>query len=165
MAFAAIRYDVEDGVATVTLNRPDRLNAVNGAMLAELVAAFDQADGDDAVRAVRHAGRLAPLARPRRGDGNPTRGRSSGGDVARSPVEALAKSLEGKDTTHGTARAVTTIWRRRRARANHGHSPAGRAATGQPVEVYLPATTSVGARRRPLIPIDLIGAPRHRHHR
>lgn len=52
MAFAAIRYEVEDGVATVTLNRPDRLNAVNGAMLAELVAAFDQADGDDAVRAV-----------------------------------------------------------------------------------------------------------------
>jgi enoyl-CoA hydratase/carnithine racemase len=52
MAFADIRYDVEDGVATVTLHRPDRLNAVNGAMLAELIAAFDQADGDDAVRAV-----------------------------------------------------------------------------------------------------------------
>ena len=52
MAFADIRYDVEDGVATVTLHRPDRLNAVNGAMLAELIAALDQADGDDAVRAV-----------------------------------------------------------------------------------------------------------------
>ena len=52
MAFAAIRYEVEDGVATVTLHRPDRLNAVNGAMLAELIAALDQADGDDAVRAV-----------------------------------------------------------------------------------------------------------------
>ena len=52
MAFADIRYEVEDGVATVTLNRPDRLNAVNGVMLAELIAAVDQADGDDAVRAV-----------------------------------------------------------------------------------------------------------------
>jgi len=52
MAFADIRYDVEDGVATVTLHRPDRLNAVNGAMLAELIAAFGQADDDDAVRAV-----------------------------------------------------------------------------------------------------------------
>jgi enoyl-CoA hydratase/carnithine racemase len=52
MAFETLLYDVADGVATLTLNRPDRLNAVDATSIAELVAAFDQADGDDAVRAV-----------------------------------------------------------------------------------------------------------------
>ena len=52
MAFETILYDVAAAVATVTLNRPDRLNAVNTTVIRELVAAFDQADGDDGVRAV-----------------------------------------------------------------------------------------------------------------
>jgi len=52
MAFETILYDQADGVATITLNRPDRLNAVNTTVIHELVAAFDQADGDDGVRAV-----------------------------------------------------------------------------------------------------------------
>jgi enoyl-CoA hydratase/carnithine racemase len=52
MAFETILYDVADAVATVTLNRPDRLNAVNTTVIHELVAAFDLADGDDGVRAV-----------------------------------------------------------------------------------------------------------------
>ena len=52
MAFETILYDVADAAATVTLNRPDRLNAVNTTVIRELVAAFDQADGDDGVRAV-----------------------------------------------------------------------------------------------------------------
>jgi enoyl-CoA hydratase/carnithine racemase len=52
MTFETILYDVADAVATVTLNRPDRLNAVNTTVIRELVAAFDQADGDDGVRAV-----------------------------------------------------------------------------------------------------------------
>src|SRR5207244_9382640 len=51
-AFSEIRYDVEDGVCTVTLNRPDRLNAVTSTMLRELGEAWDRADADDAVRAV-----------------------------------------------------------------------------------------------------------------
>jgi enoyl-CoA hydratase/carnithine racemase len=52
MAFETVLYDQADGVATITLNRPERLNAVNATMIRELVAALDQADGDDAVRAV-----------------------------------------------------------------------------------------------------------------
>ena len=52
MAFETLLYDVADGVATVTLNRPDRLNAVNTTLIRELVEAFDRADRDDAVRAV-----------------------------------------------------------------------------------------------------------------
>ncbi|MBN8509330.1 MAG: crotonase/enoyl-CoA hydratase family protein [Burkholderiales bacterium] len=47
-----IRCDVADGVATITLNRPDKLNAFTARMRDELIAAFDAADADDAVRAV-----------------------------------------------------------------------------------------------------------------
>jgi enoyl-CoA hydratase/carnithine racemase len=52
VAFETLLYDVAGGVATVTLNRPERLNAVNTTVIHELVQAFEQADGDDAVRAV-----------------------------------------------------------------------------------------------------------------
>lgn len=48
----AIDYSVSAGVATITLNRPDRLNAFNPVMFRELMAVFDETDGDDAVRAV-----------------------------------------------------------------------------------------------------------------
>jgi len=41
-----------DHVLTLTLNRPDKLNAFNRTMMDELIAAFDHADADDAVRAV-----------------------------------------------------------------------------------------------------------------
>ncbi|MGH7347622.1 MAG: enoyl-CoA hydratase-related protein, partial [Candidatus Rokuibacteriota bacterium] len=50
--FSEIRYDVQDGVCTVTLNRPERLNAVTTTMLRELGEAWDRADNDDEVRAV-----------------------------------------------------------------------------------------------------------------
>ena len=50
--FETLLYDVADGIATVTLNRPDRLNAVNATVIRELVDAFDRADADDGVRAV-----------------------------------------------------------------------------------------------------------------
>jgi enoyl-CoA hydratase/carnithine racemase len=52
MTFEEIRYEVDGPVCTVTLNRPERLNAVTKRLLEELLAAFDQADADDAVRAV-----------------------------------------------------------------------------------------------------------------
>ena len=45
-------YDVDRGVATITLNRPERLNAFTGTMLGELLEAFDATDADDEVRAV-----------------------------------------------------------------------------------------------------------------
>ena len=51
-AFRELAYEVEDGVSTVTLNRPDKLNAVTSVMIDELIRALDDADADDAVRAV-----------------------------------------------------------------------------------------------------------------
>jgi enoyl-CoA hydratase/carnithine racemase len=56
-AFEAIAYDVTDRVATITLDRPDRLNAFTATMGRELIAAFDLADADDDVRAVIVTGR------------------------------------------------------------------------------------------------------------
>ncbi|MFI6292459.1 enoyl-CoA hydratase-related protein [Nonomuraea sp. NPDC050790] len=52
MAFSEIDYTVTDGVATVTLKRPERLNAFTFTMRGELVDAFDRSDADDEVRAV-----------------------------------------------------------------------------------------------------------------
>jgi enoyl-CoA hydratase/carnithine racemase len=45
-------YEVDDGVATITLNRPEKMNAFTALMRDELVAAFGAADADDTVRAV-----------------------------------------------------------------------------------------------------------------
>jgi enoyl-CoA hydratase/carnithine racemase len=50
--YEQIRYDVRDGVLTVTLSRPDKLNAFTQTMMSELLDAFDRADGDDDVRVV-----------------------------------------------------------------------------------------------------------------
>lgn len=52
MAFTEILYDVKDKVATITLNRPDKLNAFTGVMMKEMCEAFDLTDADDDVRAV-----------------------------------------------------------------------------------------------------------------
>ncbi len=52
MEFETIGYEVADGVLTITLNRPDRLNAFTEAMGVELIEAFDRADGDDEIRAI-----------------------------------------------------------------------------------------------------------------
>jgi enoyl-CoA hydratase/carnithine racemase len=52
MTFTEIDYSVADHIATITLNRPDKLNAFTGVMMKELIAAFDQADADDDVRVV-----------------------------------------------------------------------------------------------------------------
>ncbi len=53
MSFEAISYEVaEGGVAVLTLNRPDKLNAFNTKMMNDVVAAFDRTDADDAVGCV-----------------------------------------------------------------------------------------------------------------
>jgi enoyl-CoA hydratase/carnithine racemase len=52
MEFEQIVYEVEDQVLTITLNRPERLNAFTKTMGLELLEAFDRADADDDVRAV-----------------------------------------------------------------------------------------------------------------
>ena len=52
MSFEALRYDVEDNILTITLNRPEKLNAFNYQMQNDLIKAFDEADKDDNVKAI-----------------------------------------------------------------------------------------------------------------
>lgn len=57
MSFTEIEYSVADRIATITLDRPERLNAFTLVMRGELIDAFDRADADDDVRAVVVTGR------------------------------------------------------------------------------------------------------------
>jgi enoyl-CoA hydratase/carnithine racemase len=59
MDYEQIAYDVAaaDGTLTITLDRPDRLNAFTTRMMEELLDAFDRSDADDGVRAVIVTGR------------------------------------------------------------------------------------------------------------
>src|SRR5438874_836169 len=53
MNFETLLYGVTDGVALITLNRPDRMNAIGGSMKADLSAAlFEHARRDDSVRTI-----------------------------------------------------------------------------------------------------------------
>src|ERR1700736_4306378 len=52
MAYEQIIYEVAENIATITLNRPEKLNAFTGIMMNEMIDAFDKADADDNVRAV-----------------------------------------------------------------------------------------------------------------
>src|SRR5690242_2417366 len=52
MAYETLLYTVSDGVATIALNQPDTRNALSNEVLSELIAAFEAARDDDAVRCV-----------------------------------------------------------------------------------------------------------------
>jgi enoyl-CoA hydratase/carnithine racemase len=52
MPYETITYDVSEQILTITLNRPDKLNAFNATMLQEMIEAFDAADKDDNIRAI-----------------------------------------------------------------------------------------------------------------
>ena len=56
MDFEQIRYDVDDRIAMITLNRPQSLNAWTPIMMAEVIRALDLADSDDTVRVVVFTG-------------------------------------------------------------------------------------------------------------
>lgn len=52
MSYRTLRYDVSDDILTLTLNRPEKLNAFTVEMANELIDAFSRASDDDAVRAI-----------------------------------------------------------------------------------------------------------------
>lgn len=91
MDYKNIIYKVEGHIATITLNRPDRLNAYNSELLAELTAAIDAVRKDDEVRVLILTGA--------------GRGFCAGGDISlfregsrpRPPLEALVETREGYD--------------------------------------------------------------------
>jgi enoyl-CoA hydratase/carnithine racemase len=87
MDFEEIRYEVADQVLTITLDRPERLNAFTPTMGRELIEAFDRADADDGVRAiiVTGAGRgfCAGADLGGGGDTFDWRDRQAGGEIPR----------------------------------------------------------------------------------
>lgn len=84
MPYENLLYEVSDGVATVTINRPRVLNALNFQTRDELVAAFKEAHGDEAVRVVilTGAGEKAFIA---------------GADVSEIFDVVSGESVEGRD--------------------------------------------------------------------
>jgi len=52
MAYEQISYEVSEKIATITLNRPEKMNAFTGTMMSELIDAFDRANKDDEVRVI-----------------------------------------------------------------------------------------------------------------
>ena len=52
MKFETILYEIENKILTITLNRPEKLNAFTGQMMDDLIKAFDQAGKDDAIRVI-----------------------------------------------------------------------------------------------------------------
>src|SRR3546814_4901574 len=64
MAWNTLIVDKKDGIATVTLNRPDRLNALNSALMTELGRALDELEADAAIRrSAAHTSELQSLMR------------------------------------------------------------------------------------------------------
>ena len=52
MAYETIIVEIEDHVATIKLNRPDALNALNSQLLSELANALEDADANEKVRCI-----------------------------------------------------------------------------------------------------------------
>lgn len=85
--YEQIKYEVADGILTITMNRPDKLNAFTGVMMNEMIDAFDKADADDDVRVivVTGAGRAFCAGADLSGGADTFNYESQGGD---SPVRA-----------------------------------------------------------------------------
>ncbi len=56
MSYDQIRLDRHEGIALLTLHRPERMNAFTAQMMTEVIAALDECDADDGVRAVIFTG-------------------------------------------------------------------------------------------------------------
>jgi enoyl-CoA hydratase/carnithine racemase len=82
MDYSEILYDVDEGIATITLHRPERMNAFTGTMMNEVIDAFDRIDADDDVRVaiVTGAGSRAFCAGADLGSGGETFARG-GSDI------------------------------------------------------------------------------------
>jgi enoyl-CoA hydratase len=87
MSFTSLLYDVDAGLARVTINRPDRLNALNATVIAELGDAVAHIEGDAGIRGVVLTG-AGPKAF------------AAGADISelagQGPMEAKARALAGQ---------------------------------------------------------------------
>src|ERR671938_119967 len=145
MDFKEIRYEVADGVLTVTLDRPERLNAFTPVMLEELIEAFDRADADDEVRAivVTGAGRAFCAGADLEAGGNTFdwREREADGDVPRDgggrfALRVFASTKPVIAAINGPAVGVVELAEQRRVAARALDDVVRRAARQQPAVAH-----------------------------
>src|SRR3972149_2582336 len=124
MDFEQINYEKEDGVATITLNRPERMNAFTNRMLSEWAAALEDARLDREGRAVIVTGAGRGFCA-----GADLRGEGAMADAARGerPPTPADRRNWLRDSVHAVPRAVALLHKPSLAAANR---PAGRAGGG-----------------------------------
>jgi len=104
VAYEAILYDVEDGVATITLNKPERLNAFDNQMLTEWHAAIVAADQDSGVRAIIITGAGRGFC-----SGMNVAAEVSGGGVLRTEATVATRRHSLRDRVHPIPRALIQL--------------------------------------------------------
>ncbi|MEO1476421.1 MAG: crotonase/enoyl-CoA hydratase family protein [Pseudomonadota bacterium] len=101
--FETIKLDIDEGIATLTLNRPEKMNAFTGKMMHEIISAFDITDADDSVRAVimTGAGDRAFCAGADLSEGAKTfdyEARASSGEIGRTSKTDIQRDGGGRMT-------------------------------------------------------------------
>ncbi|MCC6388377.1 MAG: enoyl-CoA hydratase/isomerase family protein [Dehalococcoidia bacterium] len=104
MTYQAILYDVEDAVATVTLNKPERLNAFDDEMLAEWADALRAADADPGVRAVIITGAGRGFC-----SGMNVQAEAAGEGVLRTEATVATRRHSLRDRVHPIPRALIQL--------------------------------------------------------
>jgi len=104
VAYEAILYDVEDAVATITLNKPERLNAFDDEMLAEWADAIRTADQDPGVRAVIITGAGRGFC-----SGMNVAAEASGEGVLRTEATVATRRHSLRDRVHPIPRALIQL--------------------------------------------------------
>lgn len=107
MAYATVLYEVSDKVATITLNRPEAMNALSPQLEGEMHAALDEADGDENVRAIILTG--AGRAFSAGFDIAPSEERSARNDPKGKDIAGFLKYRWDRDTT--TSERLLHVWR------------------------------------------------------
>ena len=104
MAYQAILYDVQDGVATITLNKPERLNAFDDAMLTEWQQAIVAADQDRGVGAIIITGAGRGFC-----SGMNVAAEAGGSGVLRSEASVSTRRHSLRDRVHPIPRALIQL--------------------------------------------------------
>ena len=98
MSYKDLIYSVADQIATITLNRPDRMNALSRNLEAELHRAFDEADADPQVKVDHPDRRGRRLLRRLRPEGTP--GQQRGGDPTGKSIAEFIEYWQRRDGEH-----------------------------------------------------------------
>lgn len=104
MTYTAILYDIDEGVATITLNKPERLNAFDDEMLAEWADALQEADHDRNVRVIVITGAGRGFC-----SGMNVAQEAAGSGVLRSEATVAERRHSLRDRVHPIPRALIQL--------------------------------------------------------